>query len=46
MAEIQKQSIDSQTPKVEIQKAIDTSNLTPEQLRVYEKIESLKKTLE
>ena len=46
MAEIQKQSIDSQTPKVETQKAIDTSNLTPEQLIVYEKIESLKKTLE
>ncbi len=45
MVENQKQSLE-QAPKVETQNQVDTSNLTPEQLRVYEKIESLKKTLE
>lgn len=45
MAEIQWQS-EVQVPKVEAQNKVDTSNLTPEQQRVYERIESLKTLLD
>lgn len=45
MAEIQWQS-EVQVPKVEAQNKVDTSNLTPEQQRVYERIESLKALLD
>ncbi|NVP17658.1 hypothetical protein HUU51_02980 [Candidatus Gracilibacteria bacterium] len=45
MAEIQGQS-EVQVPKVEAQNKVDTSNLTPEQQRVYERIESLKTLLD
>lgn len=45
MWEIQWQNKET-LPKVETQSSVDKSKLTPEQLKVYERIEELKKTLE